>query len=608
MLPVPFTGSLTTSVQVQTGSGQWANGIRLLRQSPAVANGIRPFIRPIAPAVGTALLAKTALVVGAFAVGYGVGTLLKDALLKPKLRPIDTSQPTLNPASSQTEEDTFVEYTSPIGQTQNYKLRLAVRNTGGIYTSCTSKPDLDVEGKERTEVTYDDAYGGVRIRLGSASETRTCGSRFTPLEQKVVYEVQTRTADGEWSIGTTTKRSNGTGTATDYAFFDSYKGVNTQIERDGVVLPPAPEPGIQPEPLPEVEPETLPQILPLPTRPLPFPKVFPGDPLPDEDPSVVPLPLPEPQPLPVQPAVAPQVQPATQPKETQTTTQAGAIVPKTPKKTAVTPKDVHVFGNSGGRVAGRTMRPTATGIAQEVGRIEQKIAGMNQGFPSLGGLADILRLILGLNELLNSQKDGTTYELNSVCECDPCDETCEEETTTIETEGGYYVDAILSRIDALPQLIQAHKDYRQPVCDERPCLAGDFRTISFISDECSPFGAGRLRKRFRYRSQSGVGLDGLVDHWKDFTWRAGAVCVQHKGASWGTPQCWASSSDEGKRVILHAGGEAGIDPNKVGEWIVSGSNNPRYGVPGTMRVNTKGGYYWITERLDSDARPLVAST
>lgn len=370
---------------------------------------------------------------------------------------------------------------------------------------------------------------------------------------------------------------------------------------------PAWDPVPEPEPLPEVDPETAPKrVVPSPLPlPLPKPAVVPdAEPLP----STAPSPLPAPAPLPVEPAVSPQVQPAKQPKETQTTTQAGAIVPVPPKKTAVTPKDVHVFGSNAAKVAGRTMRATATGIAQEVGRIEQKIAGMNKGFPSIGGLAELLFLLTSLNDLLNSQKDGTTYELNSVCECDPCDETCEEETTTIETEGGYYVDAILSRIDAIPQLIQAHKDYRQPVCDERPCLAGDFRTISFISDECSPYGNNRLRKRFRYRSQSGVGLDGLVDHWKDFTWSAGAVCVQHKGASWGTPQCWASSSDEGKRVILHAGGEAGIDPNKVGEWIVSGSNNPRYGVPGTMRVNTKGGFYWITERLDSDARPLVAST
>ena len=104
---------------------------------------------------------------------------------------------------------------------------------------------------------------------------------------------------------------------------------------------------------------------------------------------------------------------------------------------------------------------------------------------------------------------------------------------------------------------------------------------------------------------SGLGLGEVIDHWADFTWTAGPVCVQHSGASWGTPQVWASSVDEGKRVILHAAGEAGIDPNQVGQWTVSGSSSPRVGVPGTMRVNQTGGYYWITARDGSEGRPTV---
>ena len=172
--------------------------------------------------------------------------------------------------------------------------------------------------------------------------------------------------------------------------------------------------------------------------------------------------------------------------------------------------------------------------------------------------------------------------------------------------GGTFDIAALSRLDAMQDLLQAHLAYKTPTCGTpRPKLEGDWRTISFISDEISPAGKSRLRKRFRYRSSSSVGLDGLVEHWKDFTFTAGDVIVQHKGASWGTPQVWASSIDEGKRVIRHAGGEAGIDPDQVGEWRISGSNNPRYGMSGTMRVNTSGGYYWITERLESDNRPPV---
>jgi len=115
-------------------------------------------------------------------------------------------------------------------------------------------------------------------------------------------------------------------------------------------------------------------------------------------------------------------------------------------------------------------------------------------------------------------------------------------------------------------------------------------------------------KRFRYRSESSNDLGRLVDHWSDFTWSAGPVCVQHSGSSVGTPQVWASSADEGKRVIRHAFGEAGVNPDQTGKWTVGGSDNPRYGVPGKMRVCTKGGYYWITERLGSDSRPKVVQT
>ena len=167
--------------------------------------------------------------------------------------------------------------------------------------------------------------------------------------------------------------------------------------------------------------------------------------------------------------------------------------------------------------------------------------------------------------------------------------------------------AIHDQNTTLAVMIQQHLNWKTPVCPtERPTLKGDYRTITFVSDEKSPNGDGRVVKRFRYRSESSNDLGGLVDHWANFTWSAGPVCVQHSGSSVGTPQVWAASADEGKRVIRHAFGEAGLDPDQVGKWTVGGSNNPRYGVPGTMRVCTKGGYYWITERLGSDSRPMVA--
>ena len=212
-----------------------------------------------------------------------------------------------------------------------------------------------------------------------------------------------------------------------------------------------------------------------------------------------------------------------------------------------------------------------------------------------------------LEDALAPPVPGTVYRVNSICEVDEDGEPVSL-ATEIPIGSAVYQSAVLQRLDAVAALLQPLKDYKQPICRERPELKGDFRTISFISDERSAFGDGRLRKRFRYRSQSGIGLDQLVAHWADFVWNAGPVCVQHSGHSWGTPQVWAASATEGKRVIQHAGREAGVDPDQVGQWTVSGSNNPRFGMSGTMRVNTKGGYYWVTERLGSNARPLVMRT
>ena len=227
------------------------------------------------------------------------------------------------------------------------------------------------------------------------------------------------------------------------------------------------------------------------------------------------------------------------------------------------------------------------------------------GLPDLGNLIPLLGL---LEDLLEGDIPGTTYKLTGVCE-EPVGEG-EQPDFTITIPPAKNFTAITERLDVIDSLLQQHLAWKTPICNdkERPTLEGNFRTISFISDEPSPFGKSRLRKRFRYRSSSGIGLAELVDHWKDFVWQAGPVCIQHAGSSWGTPQVWAASIDEGKRVIRHAAGEASIDPDQDGRWVVSGSDSPRVGVSGTMRVNTAGGYFWITARDGSNSRPFVVPT
>ena len=211
-----------------------------------------------------------------------------------------------------------------------------------------------------------------------------------------------------------------------------------------------------------------------------------------------------------------------------------------------------------------------------------------------------------LDEKFDTPLAETVYELRSVCEVDgngnPIQEIIEVPIPDLAPW-----DALTARLDALIPLLQGQKDFKQPICaPSKP--QGEFRTISFRSEEVSPNGKSCLRKRLRYRSLSGLGLNALIDYWKDFQFDAGPVTVKHRGSSWGTITVWASTADEGKRVIRHAAGEAGIDADQTGRWEISGSSSSRLGMPGSMKVDRTGGYYWITARDGSDNRPTVGTT
>ena len=224
---------------------------------------------------------------------------------------------------------------------------------------------------------------------------------------------------------------------------------------------------------------------------------------------------------------------------------------------------------------------------------------------AVGGAAAAL-VAKALENALEKEQPEMLYQAVSVCEQD---EDGEPTTETIEIPALKAPEAQIARLDAIVELMQAHKNFKQPICgqnNEKPILEGEWRTISFRSTETSPYGKSCLRKRFRYRSVSGLGLDALVDHWKDFTFESGAVIVSHKGHSWGTPQVWAASQSEGKRVIQHAAREAGFDADQVGEWGISSSASPRYGVPAQMIVDTRKGYWWISNRDGAANRPIVA--
>ena len=307
----------------------------------------------------------------------------------------------------------------------------------------------------------------------------------------------------------------------------------------------------------------------------------------------------------VYPTIKPIGPPTAQPAQLKGVKGLPPMQPLTPGRNQRTPTNMHfpVRGLNGVTPGGA--RLNIGYIAREVGRIEQKVASNMQYLPLILQALETFFEILGDGNL-----PAVEYQLTGVCEENNSDNVQPSQKWLIP-ESDVFV-GLEKRIDAVSRMLQVHLGYKTPTCGtpqtERPVLEGDWRTISFRSDDVSPYGKSRLRKRFRYRSVSSLGLGDVVAHWMDFTFEAGSVCVQHAGASWGTPQVWAATADEGKRVIRHAAGEAGLDPDQDGRWIVGGSRSARIGVSGTMRVDTKGGYYWITARDGSDQRPIVALT
>ena len=156
------------------------------------------------------------------------------------------------------------------------------------------------------------------------------------------------------------------------------------------------------------------------------------------------------------------------------------------------------------------------------------------------------------------------------------------------------------------EALQTHLNWKTPICNEKPCLEGRWVTTRWESVEKMAHSGRRLRKLFRYRTKSTRTLGQLSAYWEAFTWESGEVCVFHKGAWWGTPQVWASTEEEGKRVIRFAAAEVGIDPDQVGQWGISSSHSPRYGMSGTMKIQLLDGFPWVSSRNGPDWPNVLA--
>lgn len=119
-------------------------------------------------------------------------------------------------------------------------------------------------------------------------------------------------------------------------------------------------------------------------------------------------------------------------------------------------------------------------------------------------------------------------------------------------------------------------------------------------------GDGRVRKILSYRDQTGASQAAHRAHWEGFRWTSGPVIVASVGP-WGCAKVWAISEGEGKRVIRHAAEIGGWDPDdeSVGDWIVTGTSNPRYGRVAEVGVKVRRGVPWISKRDGPSGAPLA---
>ena len=273
---------------------------------------------------------------------------------------------------------------------------------------------------------------------------------------------------------------------------------------------------------------------------------------------------------------------------------------------ASTPTDVHVV--EGTPVSSGGARPSLASIAAELGRVESKAARLMNN-TSNGPPNDFNWLLLwqAINEIydwlasLTNQLPGGSFTLTA-----PCDytENGDNKSYFFAFPKADFQTRVLDQQLAILDVLQYHLNSKTPICrDDKPQLQGTWVSTRWESDSPSPGGRVRLRKLLRYRSKSTRDASELETYWREVVWQAGPVCVFHKGAWWGTPQIWASTEEEGKRVLRIAGGEAGIDPDQIGEWGTSSSRSARYGMPGTMRLMERHGSRWVTRRDGPDGLP-----
>jgi hypothetical protein len=129
----------------------------------------------------------------------------------------------------------------------------------------------------------------------------------------------------------------------------------------------------------------------------------------------------------------------------------------------VTPADLIQYGELVVGDAAQRPRPDLDSLAKELGRQEQKLAGL------LGGLG-YPEAFDNLLDLLTSVNLGTTYTIQPPCGTKPNGDPLDPIEVVVPPTIGDN-SAVIARLDALAMLIDEHKSIRQPICKGKPAGA-----------------------------------------------------------------------------------------------------------------------------------------
>lgn len=157
------------------------------------------------------------------------------------------------------------------------------------------------------------------------------------------------------------------------------------------------------------------------------------------------------------PATVPTVDPARPPL---TFPGPGTVPVAPPPLVPITDPDLIKIGNLIIGDPGERPRPDLVSISKELGRQEQKLAGLLGGLGLGSALDDLLKLLTSIN-------GGTTYSLTPPCGTTTNGDPLPVVEVIVPPTIGDNA-AVIARLDALAMLLDEHKQMRQPICKGKP--------------------------------------------------------------------------------------------------------------------------------------------